>query len=547
MIPPLECNGRWPRSVTAGRLASKRGSALREHRYNATVRDANLGKKRQNSAPEQLACAKDFYKTFTGNLQCADATPGWRDRITGVMKPSITSQSTRTAFVLAAALIAAATTLVAQTPSPKKPEAPPQGDPFINKGAERPGAAERRSFCNLGMILETYSLDQADAARLIGENQDGQAFYNQVRELVKQGKARFENVLGNVTQSGKRSALEQIDEVRYAAGYRADLPTDKTPVPTGFLSRNTGDTFEWEPQLAPDNRSCNLVFMIQKIRLRGFENLSDPNQPKALFAQPRFETQRVTSSETVGAGVMQFLGTFSAPPQVQGAEPKTDEKAAPQVKLLFGRLDVADIAVPNPQASQAGGNLELRLSFYSLDRENARAILADIPKPGAVYAALQPLLERHQAKLERLLVLKTSSGLRSTAEEIEELSHLGKTASKPDDKGVSPDNKNDKPAGSYAEFSTRTAGLTFDVEPVLDPNISVVDINLAPQIVRVIGDLKGQPVFETRKISTCLSTPLGEQAFIGTFSPPADTGANMEKGTGQVWLGFVRVNVVRPY
>lgn len=397
--------------------------------------------------------------------------------------------------------------------------------------------------------METYSLDQSDAARLIGENQNGQAFYNQVRELVKQGKARFENVLGSVTQSGERSLLEQIDEVRFAAGFKADLPSDKNPVPTEFLTRNAGDTFEWEPKLAADNRSCNLVFMIQKIRLHGFENLSDPNQPKVKFAQPRFETQRVTSSQIVGAGAMQFLGTFSAAPQFQGAEPKNDEekKASPQVKLLFGRLDVAEMAAPKSQASQAGGNLELQLSFFSLDRENARAILTDIPKPGAVYAALQPLLERHQAKLERLLVLKTSSGIRALTEEVEEERFLNKLASKPDDKCVSQDKKNDKPADNVVGLSTRNSGLTFEVEPVLDPKTSVVDIVMAPQIVRVIGELKGQPVFEKRVVTTSFSTLLGEQAFIGTFSPPADTGANMGTDTGNVWLGFVRVNVVQPY
>ena len=469
------------------------------------------------------------------------------------------------ALVLAATLIAVATTLAAQTPAPQTPEmppkrvrrpipepekqeAPPTADPFIKNGGTQPAAVKPGSVRNLGMIFEIYSLDQSDAARLIADYKNDQQFYNQVRDLAKEGKARLENVIGDVMKSGNRSTVELIDEVRYAAGYKAVSSPDETAVPTEFVTRNTGETLEYELQLAQDNRSCLLNFVIQKVRFGGFENISSPAQPKTVFTQPRFETQKITASEVVGPGVMRFIGTLSAAPQFQAAQPKREEekKVSSRMKLVFGHLDVADIAVPNSQASQSGGGIELQLSFYSLSQDNARAILNEISKPGAVYASLQPLLEHHQAQLERLLVLKTPSGKRATMEEIEEEVFLNKLAPKPDDKGVSPDKKNDKPAGNLAEFSTRNTGITFEVEAMLEPNNSVVDLNMVPQMVRKIGDLKGQPVFETRKVCTSFSTLLGEQAFIGTFSQPADTGVNMQKDADLVWLGFVRVNLVQP-
>jgi hypothetical protein len=481
--------------------------------------------------------------------------------MSGMMKTNPTSISLRAAAVLAAAFIVMAAPLCAQAPASAKPTPQPQSDPFIKKEAGSPVTKEPDSVCNVGMTLEIYSLNQSDAARLIGENEAGPVLHDHVRELVTNGKARLETVLGNVTKSGQRAVVELIDEVRYATLFEAASTADELPVPTAFETRNTGETFEWEPLLEADNRACHLNFVINEVHLRGFDDLR-ATQQKMAFAQPRFETEKITTTQTVRVGIMQFLGTLSAAPDFQAADVSKAgmEKGNPvQARLLFGRLDVVRIPTkPLAQVTQAG-TLEQQLSFYSMDREAARAVLGEISKPGAVYSAVQPLLDRHEARLERLLVLKTQSGQRAVAEQIDEVRYLDKCSSKPDKKGSSSDNKSDKPSISPAElnveFCTRNTGLTLEVEPVLASNSSLVDLSMVPQMVRLIGDLHAegiaskyqrQPVFETRKVTTSLCATLGEQAFIGTFSQPEDTGVNGQKDTGLVWLGFIRVNLVQP-
>ena len=234
---------------------------------------------------------------------------------------------------------------------------------------------------------------------------------------------------------------------------------------------------------------------------------------------------------------MQFLGTLSAAPDFKTADApdaEADKSHSLQVRLLFGRVDVVRIPrKPLPQEDQEG-NLEEQLSFYSLDRETARTVLGEIASPGAVFAALQPHLDRHEAKLERLLVLKTQSGQRGMTEETDEIRY---------------------DAGEAEGIATRNTGLVLEIEPVRAANASIVDIDMVPQMVKLNGDLhfdgiaekyQSQPVFETRKVTTSLSAALGEQAFIGTFSQPTDTGVNGQKDTGRVWLGFIRVNLVKP-
>ncbi len=54
------------------------------------------------------------------------------------------------------------------------------------------------------------------------------------------------------------------------------------------------------------------------------------------------------------------------------------------------------------------------------------------------------------------------------------------------------------------------------------------------------------PVIELGKVTTSLAAPMGVQAFIGTFGPPGDTGVDIAKDTGKVWLGFIRTVYAMP-
>ena len=399
------------------------------------------------------------------------------------------------------------------------------------------------------MVVEVYALSQSDAAKLLSENAGGLERYNGVRELVTKGKARLESLLGDVAKPGQRSVVEQIDEIRYAAEFQPVTGTEAQSVASAFETRNLGESLEWESALDPNGRVCDLNFVISGVRFDGFESLRAP-QPKIPFVQPRFETRKITTSHVIPLGGIQFLGTSSAAPHFETPpetrKPDTEQNAPLQVKLVFGRVELVRIAkTPLPKEAQPA-TLEHQLSFYSLDREAARTVLGEIAKAGGVYAALQPLLAHHEAKLERLSVLKARSGQRGTTEEIEEVRYFDF----PEKESASA-KKSDKPVTHGAgPFPSRNTGLTLEVEPTLLPGIAVVDISLVPQLVSLIGTMETggsvQPIFERRKVTTSLSTALGDQAFIGTFNPSGNTGVSGRKDTGRVWIGFIQVKLAQP-
>ena len=472
-----------------------------------------------------------------------------------IMKTPPRFVSSRAGHLFCAALLIFGTPLFAEPPSVVAPPAPPrQTDPFVKKEAMSPGTKALAQVVNLCMTLEVYSLNQNDAAKLLGEAASGPARHDRVRELVTKHQARLESVLSNATKSGQRAVVEQIDEVRYANDFQPAAGTEPLPHPATYETRNVGDTFEWEPVLLDAGQRCDLNLVVTSVRFDGFAEFLEP-QRKVEFAQPRFSTRKITAAQTVPVGVMQFMGTLSAAPRFESAEVSNAEAkkgGSLEVKLLFGRVDAVRLASQPEKKDSSTGVLEHQLSFFSLDREAARTILGGVAKPGAVYAAVQPLLAKNEAKLERLLVLKTKSGQRATTEEIEEVRYLIGTDDGTNFDAAKPPKGQQSPKGGV--FETRNTGMTLEIEPVLDPSATLVDLNLVPQFVSLIGKLQAdgvaakylpQPVFEARKVTTSICVALGEQAFIGTFNHPGYTGVNGQKDTGRVWLGFVQTKLVR--
>jgi hypothetical protein len=385
---------------------------------------------------------------------------------------------------------------------------------------------------NVRFIVEVYALAQNDAAQLIAENAGGKARHERALELVKNGKARFEMLLGGVTKSGQRSVVEQVDEFSYGTRFPKG-ETNGPDMPADWETRNLGYTLEYEPTMSPEHGYCDMNMVPQQVSLQGFQDFAG-QKGGAPGRQPIFDTRKMTTSVTLGTGKEEFLGTLSDEPQFGEVEPQK----AIEVRLAFGRVDFMEIAPPDPAGrSGVNGTLEHQLSFYSLPREAAREILAGSQKPGDSYAQVQALVGRNEAKLEHITVLKTKSGQRAVAEEVSE--RYFATTPQP------------KSTGSSTTIEKRNCGVTLEIEPTIGSN-GVVDINLVPQMVRLVSNpgisttYPAQPVFECRKVTTSLSAALGEQAFIGTFNPPGNTGLNGQEDTDRVWLGFVQTTLAPP-
>lgn len=436
------------------------------------------------------------------------------------------------------------------------PPTAPKRDPFVKN--QTPGASSRADKGSppipqsLAFTFEVYALSQDDAAQVLEESGTGEARHAAVLALMKEGKAHLETLLSCVTKSGQRAVIESVDEVRYGTDSRGTRMVDGSIFSYDFETRNVGDTLEFEPTESPDGKFCDLNFVPQRVRLLGFSDVSGNLQKPLAVAAPEFQTGKITTAITMVMGESEFLGTMSNPPQLDDAEQKAPGN---ETRLAFGRMDStytgsASVDTARPEVPTnippIPLNIELELSFYSLDREAARQILSEGFKDESCYNAVKALAGKNEAKLERVAVLKTKLGQRAVVEEVKEVRYAtgfglgssGTNASASAKADVVP-----------TAFETRNAGLTLEVEPTLDSSGKVLDINMVPQLVSYEGDLRRsdggaqvepQPLFETRKIVTALDTPIGEHAFIGTYSDPGDDGVNGRKDTGRVWFGFIR-------
>jgi hypothetical protein len=431
--------------------------------------------------------------------------------------------------VLAIVAWAAAGHAQAQSASPSHP---PQRDPFVKTPGQgsTPPASGIVKVQSLMFTVEEYAMAQDDAAQVIELSGSGEARHDAVLALLHAGKARLETLMCCGNNSGGRSVVESVDEVRYGVAYGAG---DQHP--TSFGTRDVGDTMEYEDVVSENGKLCDINIVLQHVRLIGFDPVYA--HPATSVVQARFQSDKFTTSVTLDVGRAEFLGTLSGPAKF---EPAPGNTAAQEVRLAFGKVDRVDVGTdhagsPGPATPPpASANMELTLVYYSMDRETAREILSTGFTGDACYNAVKELADKKQAKLERITVLNTKSGQRAVVFETEEVRY---------------------PTQYYqpfqpTDFETRNCGLTIEIEPTLDePGGSVLDLKIVPDLASYEGDLQEgsnfapQPLIEERKITTGLSALVGEHTLIGTASDPGDDGVNGRKDTGRTWLCFVQTTL----
>jgi hypothetical protein len=98
-------------------------------------------------------------------------------------------------------------------------------------------------------------------------------------------------------------------------------------------------------------------------------------------------------------------------------------------------------------------------------------------------------------------------------------------------------------------------GITLEVEPLISGDPDVVDVNLAPEIVRLAGFESStpealpperrvhMPIFHIEKIASQITLSRGHYGFLGSTDP---LEASREDAEDPVVLSFVRVDVAEP-
>ena len=87
------------------------------------------------------------------------------------------------------------------------------------------------------------------------------------------------------------------------------------------------------------------------------------------------------------------------------------------------------------------------------------------------------------------------------------------------------------------------------MELTLGENGQNVDINYAPQHTQFLHEISwdvnkevSQPIFESQRLTTQLSTRIGQPTLVGTMSPPVGSGVQEAHSEPRVWLHFITID-----
>lgn len=209
----------------------------------------------------------------------------------------------------------------------------------------------------------------------------------------------------------------------------------------------------------------------------------------------------------------------------------------------------ADPFVKNPGVEATGDNgqwknLMLVLEVYALDKNDALAVLESERGSGARYRRVVELAANGKARLDTLTALPTKSGQKAVTESIDEVTYPTEFHPASRKGGLA----------TAMTFETRNVGDGLEIEPVLEPDGRTCELSIIPQHISLAGfrDIAGmaddprvaQPLFDSQKLTTSTTLPCNEPHYLGTLTPPGTSGLGVAKA--EVWLAFVRVNLVGP-
>ncbi len=214
---------------------------------------------------------------------------------------------------------------------------------------------EQDETWNVDCELQVVSMPEELALPLVSDLRNprrSEGAFKDVQKLIAEKRAILIGWPILTTKSGQRAVVEQVDEFRYATEYDPpgktvttesptpqDTPADAVdpaatteakpaeppPVkttttgisnggPTAFETRNVGVTFEVEPVISADGEMIEMNFVPQHVRFLKWEAASLETTPgeKVTVQQPRFVTNKVTTSITFRNGERKLIGLFKA-------------------------------------------------------------------------------------------------------------------------------------------------------------------------------------------------------------------------------------------
>lgn len=434
-------------------------------------------------------------------------------------------------------------------------------------------ASAQRS--QIGILFEYYEVELAEIPAMLREyadQPDASEMVALLRARADKGEVRLAESGYVLTRSGQRAKIESMREWIYPTEFDPpEIPQKLTgPIepgvvlstnanPTAFEQRSVGAIFEVDPVQGAGDHYVELNVAPELVEYRG-EKIWGADE--AVTKQPIFRTAEVTTSLVLGKGASEMLGVFAmhkdstkrllgfVTPMVNRAidrkthenppEEPAEAEEAPANDDPFGGGESADDdpfgdGGGKPAAEDAitgPEQVSLVTEFIEMNALAAnKFILAidEISDVTAQRAKLNVLIEKGEARIVDINTIVTRSGQRAKAGAIEEFIYpteydppeIPQELSGPIEAGV-----DFRTSNGATAFETRHVGTSVEVDPVLAGDGSVIDVNIAPEIVKFVRNLEhgsvpgatSQPLFETIKLTTAATVPTGTTVLLGMHS-----------------------------
>ena len=247
------------------------------------------------------------------------------------------------------------------------------------------------------------------------------------------------------------------------------------------------------------------------------------------------------------ASVFAFAGILACPLHAQdGADPfKKPATAAPSPKK-----EDANLADATPNFRQISTTVE----WVEMDANDALELTRKglAPNSPELIAAIRQKETEGKATLLNSLTSVTRSGQRSAVESTQENIYPtefqepgGKNLTHLDLSGVQSKGERfafvlEPPATAQPKaFEMRPTGARLEVDPVISSDGKVIDLNIAPELIRMVGTsehglanmggqlvpLIKQPVFIASKITTAVTLASGQTIMVALSTPLKDDGS----------------------
>jgi len=243
--------------------------------------------------------------------------------------------------------------------------------------------------------------------------------------------------------------------------------------------------------------------------------------------------------------------------------PKAIMKTQPAFRFsLIVAVLVAFAGVAHAQNAETSSNAAANEAFtplvsvqeetFSLPLADAFALLRKFPSDTERYNEVVRRVDCKQARLERLIVVRTISGQQAKGESVHEFIYpteyaptraagTNAAAARMPTEGVL------IPGG----FQMRSLGDTLNFTPQIAPDSRSIAITLIPENSSFIG-YKGagdqkwarQPVFEARRLTTSVVVKNGEPFLVGTLNPPVNDGIAPPSKELRIWLDFITAHIL---